>query len=172
MSKKKNKSLLGKVIYALAIVAGIAAICMMFVTSLRIEGNLSFLRSTSEFTGAQTTFGYATENATYFQFSFMNLLPYVLVLVAVVLTALKLFGVLKSNLFDFLSLAMFVVAGVFFFLTVNFAVMSEGLSNAINVANRLTTVVTTHLGVGAIVAGVLSLVSAFMLLIKAFVAKK
>lgn len=172
MGKKKKKNSLSKLLSFVALVAGVGALTMMFLPSLHIEGTLAFLRAGSDFTGLQTAFGYASENVTYFTFSFLNLLSYLMVLASVVLIALKLFGVLKGNLVDYLCIAMLTVSGVFFFLTVQFAVMSEGLSNAISIANLARTTVTTHLGIGAILAGVFSLVSAILLLTKVFTSKK
>ncbi len=150
--KKKQVITLKNALYFVPIVLSIVAICMLFVTALSynytvpIAGEQNF-----GFTGVEAVFG--KEN--FLAFSFMNLLSYIFVLVAAIFAVLRLFGVLKSKLFDYVIVALFVVAAIFFFLNVQFVVWTESVKTVINTFD-----VKFVLGAGPIVAGVLSLVSA------------
>ena len=88
MAKKKNS--VSKYTSLLAILLAIASACMIFCTAIVYK--VSDSANPVNFTGMQVTFGYtanALEGITssikadinYFAFSFMNLLPYILLLV-------------------------------------------------------------------------------------------
>lgn len=166
MAKKKSSSS-GKLMYLIAIVAGVASICMMFMSSMKINGSVFGLSGTTEYSGLKVVFGHATENVTYLEFSFMNLLPYLLVVGAVVLCALKLLGVVKAGFMDFIALGLFVAGAVLFFLTPNFAVLADSFANAFKLANAVKKdMVTKTLGIGAILSGAFSAVGAVVILVK------
>lgn len=165
MAKKKSKSVNGNLLYLLAAVLGVVAVCMIFVTAFVVKDSGTGAMDAT-YTGLQTVFGYASDDVEYLLFSFMNLLPYVLVLAGVVLTALKFFGIVKSSLMDWVSAGLFVAGGVLFFFTANFTVLTEDYTNLIKVANVIKTYVTTGLGAGPIVAGICSILSGATVAVK------
>lgn len=149
--KKKEIFTLKNLLYALAAVVAVVAICMMFVNA--ISYNYTALGRTYDlsFTGVEATFG----KEDVLGFSFMNMLSYILVLVALIIVVLKLCGVFKSKIFDYVAFALFIVSAVFFFLTVQFVVWNDALKTFFD-----TVEVTFSLGAGAIVSGVMSLLAA------------
>ena len=170
MAKKKNGFSTAKIFYLIAGVLGVVAICMIALTSMNVKGSVLGFTSTSEFTGIQTTFGYKSENGTeYLLFSFMNLLPYIFVLVATLIAVAKVFGKMDSGLMGFIALGLFVAGGVLFLLNTQFTVLSESYANAIKVANAFTTTVTKSLGTGAIVSACCSFGGALAILLPRFV---
>ena len=169
MAKKKNN--LGNVLNLLAIVLGVAAVCMLFLTNFVVTDSATGALS-ENYTGLQTVFGYATENSTYLMFSFMNLLPYLLVIVAVVLLTLKVAKISKCKLLDLISAGCFIVAGILFFFTTNFVILSEGYVDTIKVANLIKTVVSTSLGFGAIIAAISSILAGTFVVVSKFISKK
>ena len=92
-----------------------------------------------------------------FNFSFMNLLTFILAAVGVVFTVLGALG--KGSKFAaFIAAGAFIVAGVFFFLSISFCLPNQtaldiGSIFGANVKDAL------HLAVGAIVGGVVSLLA-------------
>lgn len=169
MGKKKSGFTLAKVFYLVAGVLGVVAICMIALTSMNIKGSVFGLTGTTEYTGIQTTFGYKTDNAEYLMFSFMNLLPYIFVLVAALISVAKVFGKMDSGLMGFIALGLFVAAGVLFLLNTQFTVLSDNYASAIKLANTLTTTVTKSLGTGAIISACCSFGGAVAILLPRFV---
>ena len=89
MAKKKSGSNLGKLLYLVAAALGVVAVVMMFARVVEYE----VLKETVGFKGSEVVFGYTNElDVKTLKFSFMALLPYVLVLVGVVLTLLNTFA--------------------------------------------------------------------------------
>lgn len=167
MAKKKSGFSTAKIFYLVACVLGVAAICMIALTSMNVKGSVLGFTSTSEFTGIQTTFGYKSENGVeYLLFSFMNLLPYILVLVATLISVAKVFGKMDSGLMGFIALGLFVAGGVLFLLNTQFTVLSENYANAIKIAGSL---VTKSLGTGAIISACCSFGGALAILLPRFV---
>ena len=81
----KNKTIkLGSLLGFVSIIFAIAAVCMIFVPSININGTIS---GTNSYSGTNATFGYTSNNVEIFSFSFLNLLTYILPLVAIVLMA-------------------------------------------------------------------------------------
>ena len=93
---KKKKVKVNDLFDIVAIILGVVALCMMFVNAI----NVDVLLGTVTYTGAQITFGYATEYATYFSFSFLNLLPYLLVVCSVIVLVLQLTKTIKTKNID------------------------------------------------------------------------
>ena len=156
MAKKKQSNNIGQILTLSAILLGIIAFVMVFLPAVAIKD------SETAYNGLQVAFGYSEENilggtTTYLQFSFMNLLTVILVLVGVVFTVLGMLG--KGSKFaNLISGVSFIVAGVFFFLSVAFCIPEEGFSNIIgffggNIKDWLV------LGVGAIIGGILSILA-------------
>ncbi len=143
---KKTKISVERIIFGIVALLGIVAICMIFAKNVNIEvkssnSNISFSLDGGSYSGADVTFG--KEN--YFDFSFMNLLTYILVLASVVLSILKVTNVLKGNISEYIIAALLLVAGIFFFCTGAFTIISSGVS------------ITKSLAVGAILGGIFSL---------------
>lgn len=168
MAKKKANKQINTIVAFVAALLGLAAICMMFLPAVGIK------ETDTTYTGMQVAFGYTevtkvpiigTEiKATIFNFSFMNMLTYILALVGVVFSILAALG--KGSKFaNFVAAAAFGVAGVFFFLTVQYSIPNEDLQKLFtfigsDIKNSLT------LAYGAIVGGVLAFVAALANLVK------
>lgn len=162
MAKKKSGVSISKICLALGLLLGVAAICMMFVTSVEFKG--------LTYTGLQTAFGYtketdvlvATAKTEVFAFSFMNLLTYILALAGVVLCLLNMLAHKSSKLFAFVSAAAFIVSAVFFFLTPQFSipmVLGKSAQGSVELA----------LGIGSILGGVFSGIAGVSTLASCFV---
>ena len=166
MAKKKNS--ISKYTSLLAILLAIASACMIFCTSIVYK--VSEKADPVNFTGLQVTFGYSsTKNflegitsaikfegtINYFAFSFLNLLPYILLLAGIVFAVLKVVGG-KSNskMFSFVAAACFIAGGVLMFCVVPFSVLGTNeLVQTFSVLKKQY----MSLGVGAIVGGVLGI---------------
>lgn len=163
MAKKKNS--VSKYTSLLAILLAIASACMIFCTAIVYK--VSDSANPVNFTGMQVTFGYtanALEGITssikadinYFAFSFMNLLPYILLLVGIAFAVLKVVGGKNnSKMISFVAAACFIAGGVLMFCVVPFSVLgtNEILGKAIPTLNKQY----MSLGIGAIVGGVLGI---------------
>ena len=162
MAKKKNS--VSKYTSLLAILLAIASACMIFCTAIVYK--VSDSSNPVNFTGMQVTFGYtanALEGITssikadinYFAFSFMNLLPYILLLVGIVFAVLKVVGGKNnSKMFSFVAAACFIAGGVLMFCVVPFSVLGTNeLVQTFSVLKKQY----MSLGVGAIVGGVLGI---------------
>ena len=163
MAKKSSKSKkitlsVEKLVYACAAVLGLVALFLIFAPALNVSTSLTV----STYTGTQVVFGLED----YFAFSFMNLLTYLLLLGGIVLVVLKLVG-LKSKLFDLLGAALLIAAGVLFFITVGFTILTDGYASIVALAGA-----TKSLAAGPIVAGILSLLSGAGVLCYALLGKK
>ena len=156
MSKKKSGLNLW---YGCAALLTLVAIIMIFVTNINIVGKISE-EVHYACNGLQVTFGFKDGNLEVYSFSIMNLVTYLLLIAGFVLLLLELLNVTKSKVVDFVVLCVLVVSGVFFFLMPSFAVCPY--------ANSL---VVLNLGIGAILAGVLALVSACVVAAKMLMKK-
>lgn len=134
----------------------IATICMVFVTSVKYTEPTLYL---GEYTGVQTIFGYTAQTGGGFidiskkvlDFSFMNLLPYLLTIGGALVALMNLFGKNKW-LWNVVSCVLFIVAAVFFFTANQYVCINE------NVATMSKEYF--EIGVGSILAGSFSAVSA------------
>ena len=145
MSKKKVE--LKLIFDVLAVVLSVVAVCMIFVKSVYVQGLL-----TAEYTGLEATFGCVNPDTelSFLNFSFMNLLPYILLVLAVVLVILSMCGIVKGKVAKYLACALLAVSGILFFCIGAFVVPGD----------FYVVKVTTGLMVGAIVAGSCALVAA------------
>lgn len=175
--KKSSKKLLGSILSGVTILFAIVALCMMFVKSVKVMSGENEVLS---FTGAQTVFGYTwkkevlgtTLSAKILDFSFMNLLPYLLLLAGILFAALGYEG--KSGfLMNILATAAFVVAAVFFFLAPQFVVVAESGSSIVDSAvNSIVSALKDDgatVAIGGILAGVFSAIAAVCSGLKIFV---
>ena len=152
----KRKSNLGKPLAFVAAVLGLAAVVMLFLPVIGIKD------TDTTYTGLQITFGYKESllgfEYTVFDFSFMNLLTYILAVVGIVFSVLSAVG--KGSKFAaFIAAAAFAVSGVFFFLSVSYTLPNEDASKIISfVGGDIKDALT--LAYGAIIGGVASLLAA------------
>ena len=155
MSKKKNST--GKITALVSAVLGLAALAMIFLQAVGIK------ESETTYTGLQITFGYKETlpvigDITVFQFSFMNLLTYLLALAGIVFSVLSAMG--KGSKFAaFIAAAAFAVAGVFFFLPVSYCVPNADASKITSFLGGDIKEALT-LAYGAIIGGVACLLAA------------
>lgn len=168
---KKSKSQLNIILYGVAILLAIVSICMMVVngSALAKDGETAYI-----LTGLQATFGYTEEtligNAVYTQFSFMNLLTYILLAVGIVLVILKMLKVAKSDAINWVAIIVFVAAGILYFMMPNFVVYGKAWSSLVDAALDFGASKTAM--VGAIVGGISSILAAATLVAQKLVGKK
>lgn len=152
----KRKSSVGKPLSFVAAVLGLVAVVMLFLPAIGIKD------TDTTYTGLQITFGYKESllgfEYTVFDFSFMNLLTYILAVVGIVFSVLSAVG--KGSKFAaFIAAAAFAVSGVFFFLSVSYTLPNEDASKIISfVGGDIKDALT--LAYGAIIGGVASLLAA------------
>lgn len=124
---KKKKSQISKYLGFAALVFSLLAVVMIFLPAIGVKDR------DDTFSGLQVAFGYKKTakffgqeiTSTYFNFSFMNLLTYLLPLAAFVLLALSAFGKKQNKLFVFIAAACLIVSAVFFFMNLNFVSFNE-----------------------------------------------
>ena len=170
MAKKKRTNSLTQIVTAAAVLLGLVAIAMIFVPTIGIKD------SETTFTGLQLAFGYtksvkvglAAITVTYFEFSFMNLLTYILALAG---TVVALMGLIKnsfaSGLFRIIAAACFIISGVFFFMSLNFCIPNTTATEAFKLigdikSNGVLAIGAYIGGITAIIAGVCELLSVFV----------
>ncbi len=156
MAKKSKKvSKVTKWMPIAAAVLGVVSLVMIFVVAIMKD---NAILDDTLYTGWQVTFGYSTTTdigastivTTWLSFSFMNLLPYLLVIAAIVACVLSFLGN-GNKLFALIAAACFIVAGGFFFLVLSFSLDSKG-----EVLQGYV------LGAGPIVSGICSIVAALV----------
>ncbi len=162
---KKTKKLL---FICCEVVFAVAAFCMLFVPAVGIKD------AEETFSGMNVTFGYSEKvliaEVKVLEFSFMNLLTYIFAVAAAVLAVLKLF-VKDSKVITLVVAALLIVAGVFFFLTVQFTIVNSDATKVVaafgaNVKDALT------LGIGSILGGVFALLGGATACCEFFLAKE
>ncbi|MBQ3219848.1 MAG: hypothetical protein IJB32_04580 [Clostridia bacterium] len=166
--KKKNKSF---ILSAVAALLGVISILMIFLPAISIKD------SETTYSGLQIVFGF-TENGllgkiVHFEFSFMNLLTYILIAVGVVFTVLGAMG--KGSKFAlFIALACFAVGAIFFFMQVAFCVPNKDLESVVSglggLFNKDASIKDSlSLAVGSIISAICAILSAIVLAYKIFV---
>ena len=155
MAKKKSKSNSGKILGVLAALLGIVAICMIFIETVKVPDTkvLGVVVEGSGYTGLKVAFGFKESDIGVFAFSFMALLPYLLAIGGVVLSVLNATSKKGNKMLDFVSAALFVVAGVFFFLMPGFVV---GADTALG---KIAEAVEYEFATGAIVSAITAIVA-------------
>ena len=118
--------MLAKLLKSLSVVAvafGVFAFVTFFFPALRMHYEYFETSDVLEFVSAYNGWGvvFGVKNGE-FEFSFMNFVTYLLPLVGCLLVFLK--ERMKNKLFAFCSIAVFLVAGIFFLLIKAFAVIS------------------------------------------------
>lgn len=159
---------LGNILLCAAALLGIVSVFLMFAPGLTYSVDTGLGKMVSTFSGVQITFGYkevidvpyvGTVESEAFKFSFMNLLPYLLVIVGLVLAVLSIF--FKCKYIAPVAAVCFLLAGVFFFCAVPFTVLGE----------EGVTKDAFALGAGTIVSGIFAIISAICCALKTFVFK-
>ncbi len=156
MAKKKDKKQISNIVSFVQAVLGIVAIIMIFIPAISIKD------TKTTYTGLQIAFGYKESTllgeVVTFNFSFMNLLTYLLAIAGVVFTILGMLG--KGSKFaTFIACACFLVSGIFFFLSISFCLPNNTASDLTNILGGNIKDVYT-LGAGSIIGGILCILSA------------
>ena len=176
MAKKRKKSTLGLVFSAGAVIFAIVAVCMMFADAVKLVSGENVLVS---YKGTQVAFGYSETypiigEVKFLNFSFMNLLPYILALAGAVVAVLAALSK-KSFLLNIIAVACFVAAAVFFFTAASYVSVAgsegSGSLNALvkNIVDALKDGDNLKIAIGSILGGVFSIVAAACSALKIFV---
>lgn len=166
MAKKKKGLSLGKILGFVVALLGLVAICMVFVDAVT-TGDKEVFGVTVEgvkYSGIKLIFGVKENDMAVLSFSFMALIPVILVLAGTVLSVLN---ALKDDakLVNFIIAGMFVVAGVLYFIMPNFMVFADTISGA------FVKELEFKLAVGSIIAGICSVLAGVISLAKPFLKK-
>ena len=168
MAKKKSGSGLGKLLYLIAAALGVVAIVMMFVETIKVPdtdlGALGNIEGEG-YSGLKVAFGYKEESVAIFKFSILGLLPYLLTLVGVVLTIVNSLAKKTNKIFDFISIASFIIAGVLFFIMPNLVVCAD------TIVGKIAAEIDYTLAFGAIVSAIATIASGAVLLVKSLLKK-
>ena len=148
--KRKKSSTLGLALSAGSVIFAIVALCMLFVNAVELVSGDNVL---VQYKGTQVAFGYSETypiigEVKFLNFSFMNLLPYLLVLGGGVVAVLAALGK-KSFLLNVIATACFVAEG------------SGSLSSAIkSIVDALKDGENLKIAIGSILGGVFSIIAA------------
>lgn len=154
-----------------ALVLGIAAFCMMFLTAVTYSADLGITNTSYSYTGMQLAFGYSETigegsvletTTTILTFNFMVFIAFLLPLIGGILAVLFQNGLLTK----IVTTACFVVGAVFLFSIVGFATIGmEEFQQA------LVEELSASLGVGPIIGAVLAILGAVVCFFKGSIAK-
>lgn len=155
---------------AIALVLGIAAFCMMFLTAVTYSADLLITDVSYSYTGMQLAFGYSetvgegslSASKTILNFNFMMFAAFVLPVIGGFLALIFKNGLITK----IVTTACFVVGAVFLFSTVGLATigMEEFQQN-------IVAELTASLGIGPIIGAVLSILGAVVCFFKGSIAK-
>lgn len=161
MAKKKKQK--NSYLPLLSAVLGLVSVIMIFLTVVNYTAfkGVESLENVTGYTGLQTALGYSEGEfvkVTVFEFSFMNLLPYVLALVGAVVSAFCYLSK-GSKLFAFVSAGCFIVSAVLFFIYPSFITLP-----------KVTLLVKENfsLAIGAIIGGIASVIAGLISLATCF----
>lgn len=156
MAKKMKISSL---LTALAAILGVVAIIMLFVPAIGLKDADGTYKGMNVVFGLKEKLPVIGTEYTVLNFSFMNLLTYLLVLAGTVLSLLNVLAKKPSKLFSLIAAAAFLVAGIFFFCTLSFTSFNDDISKVISgLGGDIKS--AFKLAAGSIVGGVLSILSA------------
>ena len=168
MAKKKSGFNLGKILYLIAAVLGVVSIVMMFVDTVKIPDTDLGVLGTVEgegYSGMKIAFGYKEDDVAVFGFSFMALLPYLLALAGVVLSAVNMLAKKSNKILDLVAVVAFVVAGVLFFIMPNFMVFAD------TITGKIAAEIDYKITIGAIVSAITAIASGAVVLVKTLLKK-
>lgn len=149
--RKKKQKQTSRMVSLIATLLGLVAIAMIFLP------NVANKITDTTYTGLQIAFGYSKRSITIFEFSFMNLLVYLLAAAGVVFSVLGLNGGKLSN---FIATIAFIACGVLFFFSPSFcagSVIGGNVTDALDLAY------------GAIIGAIAALLAGLAQLYKVFV---
>ena len=160
------KKYLGKILTCLGAVLALVAFFMMFAPAATQE----VLGKTNSLSGVDVTFGYE-DNGVKVLGASANIVTYVLLLAGIACSVLAFFGK-GGKIVSVVAAACFVVAGVFFFLSIQFASFYPEMDSS-SIKDKLVETLKENLklGAGAIVGGVLSLLGAVAVAVPVFLKK-
>lgn len=168
MAKKKSGFNLGKILYLIAAVLGVVSIVMMFVDTVKIPDTDLGVLGTVEgegYSGMKIAFGYKEDDVAVFGFSFMALLPYLLALAGVVLSAVNMLAKKSNKILDLVAVVAFVVAGVLFFIMPNFMVFAD------TITGKIAAEIDYKITIGAIISAITAIASGAVVLVKTLLKK-
>lgn len=182
--KAKQSKQLGKLLAFASALLALVAVIMIFLPQI-VSANEN---SDTAYNGIAIAFGkqlskIGTENnyvLTKIDFSFMNLLCYILVLAGLVIALLQALGKCESKIITFVSAVALIAGGILFFFALNFSAMSVTTVTSIGKTNPVVTkfaeansenLTVYKLGYGALVGGITAIVAGVANLGKAIVAK-
>ena len=168
MAKKKSGFNLGKILYLIAAVLGVVSIVMMFVDTVKIPDTDLGVLGTVEgegYSGMKIAFGYKEDDVAVFSFSFMALLPYLLALAGVVLSAVNMLAKKSNKILDLVAVVAFVVAGVLFFIMPNFMVFAD------TITGKIAAEIDYKITIGAIISAITAIASGAVVLVKTLLKK-
>ena len=166
MAKKKNNKL-AQLLPIISVVVGIISIVMMFLPAISIKD------TETTYTGWQTAFGYTEESlfgeAVIFNFSLLLFIGFILLVAGVVLSIFHIVAP-RSNFFALLAILCFVLAALCWFLQVQFLSVGDGFTVG-GILNPDLMKDYMQLGVGAILGGITSAISAVVCALPIFMKK-
>ncbi len=168
MAKKNVKT--GQIAMLVAALLGIVAILLMFAPGVTVVPKIG--KDSASWSGFQIMFG-SSEKAggitvETLKFNFVAFLALIFTIVGLVGVVLSL--LLKGKLGGFLAIVGFLLAGIFFFLFKT--VLSMNFENGKDVIKLIELGADIKLGVGAIIAGILSILAALASAAATFAFKK
>ena len=158
---------LGKILTCVAAVLALVAFFMMFAPAATMEG---LLGKTETLSGTDVTFGYESSGVKALGFS-ANIVTYILLVAGIACAVLAFLGK-GGNIVRIVAAACFVVAGVFFFCSIAFASFYPEMDGGA-AKDKLVEALKEKLslGVGSIVGGILSILSAVAVALPIFLKK-
>ena len=161
------KLTLGKILTCVGAVLALVAFFMMFAPAATMQGLLGKSESLS---GIDVTFGYKEGNAKLMGVSF-NLITYILLLAGIGCAIESFFGK-GGKISRIVSALCFLIAGVFFFCSIEFASFYPDMESG-TAKDKLVEAFkdSLSLGAGSIVGGILSLLAAIAVAVPVFLKK-
>lgn len=161
---KKN---LGKILSCVAAVLALVSIFMILAPAATMKG---LLGKTENLSGVDLTFGYEEKGVKVLGIS-ANIVTYILLLAGIACAVLALLGK-GGKISRIVSAICFLIAGVFFFCSIEFAsYYPEMDSGALKDKAVETFKETLSLGAGSIVGGILSILAAAAVAVPLFIKK-
>lgn len=152
---KVKLSKLEKIFYLISAILALAAIIMMVGTAIvPTEATGVKQKIDAGFYGYELVFGLKDGDLSGLKFSVLALIPYVLALAGIVLLIFRIIDKFISKKFDFLIVALLLVASLLFFFSGNFVVYSA------NLVGELFASFDYRLSYGLIISGVSAVLSA------------
>lgn len=160
------KKHLGKILTCIGAVLALVAFFMMFAPAATQE----VLGKTNSLSGVDVTFGYEEKGVEVLGFS-TNVTTYVLLLAGIACAVLAFFGK-GGKICPIVAAVCFLVAGVFFFLSIQFAEFYPEMESG-SVKDKLVETLkdNLNLGAGSIVGGIFSFLAAIAVAVPLFIKK-